>query len=119
MSAAPALLVLHRCNFCSKELPGFRVHRLAGGAQIICDDCVEWHIHALNFQGGKIPPGCQECRASWEFLRDSTPGVEIRMYVVPRDGILQLLCSTCVQRYLPKRADLYRGTAFGERVLKV
>ena len=109
-----------RCNYCSRQLPFFRVHRLRE-AQIICDDCIDWHNRALEFLAGAPPPGCQECGATWEFLRDSPLSVEIqlRMYVVPRDGIYQILCSECVRRYLPKRRDLYAGTQFGHGVLKI
>jgi hypothetical protein len=106
-------VVMVRCHYCSRELPQWRVHHLTR-AQTICDHCLEWHNHALEFLAGQIPPGCQACNSSWEFLRDSQIGVEIRMYVVPRDGIYQLLCPTCVQPYIAKRADLYRGTEFGK-----
>jgi hypothetical protein len=41
------------------------------------------------------------------------------MYVVPRDGIYQILCRECAARYLPKRHDLYKGTAFGHAALKI
>ena len=107
-----------RCHYCSRELPAFRTHQLRA-AQRICDDCLDWHNKAIEFMAGHPPPGCQDCGMTWEFLRDSHLGVEIRMYVVPRDGIYQILCATCVQRYLPKRADLYKGTAFGANSLKV
>lgn len=111
-------LVSVRCTFCSRERPPHRVHRLQSN-QVVCDHCMEWHHHAIAFLGGAVPPGCQQCRATWEYLRDSTPGVEIRMYVVPKDGILQLLCGACVQTYLPKRADLYKGTQFGTDILNL
>jgi hypothetical protein len=107
-----------RCNWCSKQKPCFRVHRLQSG-QVICDDCLDWHFQALDLLAGKPPRGCQGCGITWEKLRDSTPGVEVRMYVVPRDGIYQLLCRACVRPYLPKRADLYRGTQFGTETLKL
>lgn len=108
-----------RCNYCSRQLPAFRVHRLMQ-AQAICDDCIEWHNKALEFLAGAPPPGCQECAATWEFLRDSAIGEEnVRMYVVPRDGIYQILCAACARRYLPKRPDLYKGTPFGAAALKV
>jgi hypothetical protein len=64
-------------------------------------------------------PGCQGCSATWEFLRDSTLGEEVRLFVVPRDGIYQVLCAACVRVYLPKRADLYGGTQFGAETLKL
>jgi hypothetical protein len=66
-----------------------------------------------------MPLGCQECGASWVALRDSTPGVEVRMYVVPKDGIYQLLCGQCVLPYAGKRADLYAGTKFGKETLSL
>jgi len=41
------------------------------------------------------------------------------MYVVPKDGIYQMLCSACSRPYVSKRADLYRGTEFGRKTLKL
>ena len=111
-------LVAVRCNYCSKERPAFRMHNLASG-QKICDYCLDWHNHAIEFLGGAVPRGCQECGATWAFLRDSTLGDEVRMYVVPRDGIYQVHCATCVAAYVAKRADLYKGTQFGSEVLKI
>ncbi len=111
-------LVAIRCSFCSKQRPSFRVYRLTPG-QVICDHCLDWHFHALEFLAGGVARGCQECQTSWAVLRDSTASVEVRMYVVPKDGIYQLLCATCVQRYLPKRSDLYKGTQFGSETLKL
>jgi len=110
--------VLRRCSFCSRERAGFRIHQLAAG-QTICDYCLEWHCNALEVLGGGVPRGCQECGASWELLRDSTLGVEVKVYVVPKDGIYQVLCLACVRKYTAKRADLYRGTRFGSEVLKL
>jgi hypothetical protein len=83
---------------------------------VICDHCLEWHFHALDFLGGAVPAGCQGCGASWEKLRNSAPGVEVRMYVVPKDGIYQMLCQACVVPYTGKRGDLYRGTQYGESI---
>jgi hypothetical protein len=101
-----------RCNWCSKQRPEFRVHRIVSG-QVICDDCLDWHQRALEMLAGYTPPGCQKCGVSWAHLADSTPGVEVRMYVVPKEGIYQLLCAACVRPYAAKRADLYGGTEFG------
>lgn len=112
-------LVPVRCHFCSRMRQEWRIHRLAGNAQLICDYCLEWHNNALEFLAGNYKPGCQCCGATWEFLHDSTVGVEIRMYVVPKDGIYQILCAACIKPYMSKRADLYSGTVFGAEVLKV
>jgi hypothetical protein len=111
-----------RCHFCSRQKREWEVHQLGDAArstQVICADCLEWHQTALEFLAGRAKPGCQCCMATWDFLRDRSPGVEIRFYVVPRDGILQLLCDSCIGPYTAKRADLYRGTAFGTTVLKI
>jgi hypothetical protein len=112
-----------RCHYCSRQLPAWRTHQLGGTerpAQRICDDCLDWHNRALDFLAGEAQPGCQVCLATWEFLRDSAVGVEtVRMYVCPKDGIYQLICSACVGPYVAKRADLYRGTPFGTEVLKL
>lgn len=108
-----------RCNYCSKHRPEFRVHRITH-AQVICDHCLEWHLHAIEFLNGSTAPhGCQECGRTFQLIADSTPGAEVRLYVVPKDGIYQLLCKTCVTPYLPKRADLYRGTEFGSKTLNL
>lgn len=116
---APSQLESARCSYCSKHRFAFRVHRLASG-QAICDYCLDWHNHAIEFLGGQTPPrGCQQCGLTWEVLRDSTAGVEVRMWVVMKDGIYQLLCKACIAPYLQKRADLYKGTQFGHEALKL
>ena len=86
---------------------------------MLCDYCLEWHIHTQEFLGGAPPRGCQHCERTWERIRDFTPGVEVRMYVVPKDGLLQLLCQRCAAAYLPKRRELFQGTQFGKDALKL
>jgi hypothetical protein len=108
-----------RCNYCSKEKPAHRCHRVGTAGQICCDYCLEWHLHALDVLGGAMPKGCQECGQTWDQLRESGPLVEGRVYVVPKDGMQQVLCRVCVAKYLPKRADLYKGTQFGSETLKI
>ena len=107
-----------RCHYCSRFRPAWRVHRLGAAAQTICDSCLNNHYRALEVLSGTAISGCHACDASWEMLRDRA-GADVRLYVVPRDGVLQVLCSTCVTAYLPKRADLYKGTAFGAETLRV
>lgn len=107
-----------QCNWCSKFRPDFLTHRLSSN-QVICENCLDWHNAALEMLGGEPPRGCQECGRSWQTLSAETPGLQVRMYVVPKDGIYQLLCPSCVRPYLPKRADLYRGTEFGSQTLKL
>jgi hypothetical protein len=115
-AALPQALTL-RCNYCSKERPRFRVHQITQ-AQTICEDCLEWHEHAFDFLAGAPPRGCQQCERTWQQISDSTPGVQVRMYVLPKDGLLQMLCADCTRIYLPQRKDLFRGTRYGAEVLK-
>ncbi len=107
-----------QCNFCSRFHPSFRVHKLTR-AQTICDDCFDWHHKALEVLAGAVPDSCQSCGVKTVNFVDNDPTAQTRMYLVPRDGIYQILCRNCVETYLPKRADLYRGTEFGSKVLKL
>lgn len=106
-----------RCNWCSLEREHNRTHTLQSN-QIICDYCFEWHCHAQQVLSGAVPKGCQECGATWATLM-ALPGLAVRMFVVPKDGILQMLCENCIQLYTAKRADLYGGTAYGSNILKI
>lgn len=115
---SPATFELHLCNYCSRQLPKWRVHPMAS-RQAICDHCLEWHYHALDFLGGAVPRGCQHCGITWETLRDQTIGPIVRMYVVPKDGVLQLLCGACIRPYTGKRSDLYQGTEYGRKQLQI
>jgi hypothetical protein len=119
MSAAPIVIAV-RCSFCSKQRAPYRVHRSASG-QNICDVCLEWHFHALEFLGGAVPRGCQGCEKTWETMQAESPDVELAVgvFVVPKDGIYQMLCRACAAPYLPKRKDLYKATRFGREVLKI
>ena len=110
------MILLFRCNYCSKHRPQSSVHKLGSASlpgQIICDDCLAWHNRAIEFLAGNVMPGCQVCGADHETLYARSGGVEVRMYVVPKDGVYQVLCVGCVGPYVSKRADLYAGTAFG------
>ncbi len=108
-------VVAVRCNWCSKQRPHFRVHQLSSN-QVICDNCLDWHSHALEVLSGGVPKGCQECQTTWDALRDATPGEQVRMYVVPKDGINQLLCRSCTSAYVRKRKDVYGDTEFGKQL---
>jgi hypothetical protein len=104
------------CHFCSRQLPPFRVYQLGPAeclSQTICDDCLTWHNRAIALLAGEAISGCQGCGASWQTLCDREPGQRVPLYVVPRDGVYQVLCAACLVTYVPKRRDLYGRTAFG------
>jgi hypothetical protein len=89
--------------------------------QIVCEYCLSWHMHALDVLGGSTPAGCQVCEKSWETMRAESPETElaVRVLVVQKDGIYQMLCQSCGGPYVEKRPDLYRGTEFGRNTLKL
>lgn len=117
IATLPRHIMAVRCHWCSKQRPHYRSHRLASN-QVICDYCVDWHIHALEFLGGGLPKGCQVCERTFAELH-AQPGIATRMFVVPKDGIYQVLCAACAAPYTAKRADLYTGTKFGKDQLKI
>lgn len=114
-----AVVMSVRCNYCSKYVSRSVARRLAGHAQIICDDCIDWHNRSIEVLAGEIPAGCQQCSRSWDLIRDGAIGDDVRMYVVPKDGIYQLLCSLCCMPYLRLRSDFYKDTAFGRTALNL
>jgi hypothetical protein len=117
-----SVLASLRCHYCSRWRAAWDVHRLGTPekpAQLICMNCLDWHQRALDLLAGHAMPGCQECCATWATLRDQAPGVEVRLYVVPRDGIYQVLCASCVGPYVRARRDLYVGTPFAHAGLEV
>ncbi len=114
----PHIVMGVQCSYCSRHYPAPLVHRMKSN-QVICENCLDWHNHALEFLGGAPPRGCQECGETFEHLRESTVGVEVKMYVVARDGIYQVLCAKCIRDYVAKRPDLYKGTQFGHQTLKL
>lgn len=79
----------------------------------MCFHCYEWHLKALAVLAGTPPPGCQECGVTFGALQAASADGNTRMYVHPKDGLYQVLCPLCSDRYTHKRADLYGDTAFG------
>jgi hypothetical protein len=110
---APAVLrVQIQCRYCHKYRPA---EELLGIARM-CLYCREWHAHALEVLSGAVPKGCQECGLSFEQIRVSTFDADVKMYVVPLDGIYQVLCRPCCGEFVRKSRDRYQGTAFAERM---
>lgn len=118
MTSAPAIFKL-QCHYCSRwRLPSETLDIGQGGVRM-CLQCHELHVaQMLALATGGVPPGCFDCRATWEELRlrldpgDNTS--EVKMFLTPKDGIYQLLCRTCSDAYELKRADLFKGTQYGQ-----
>jgi len=115
---APVPIEVVRCHYCQQFRPRWRVHTFLR-AQTICDYCLEWHNHALEFLAGELPRGCQACLVSSEELALRELGTHVRFLVVVKDGIYQMLCPDCARGYLPKRAEFFKGTQFGKETLNI
>jgi hypothetical protein len=102
-----------RCHYCSKFRPPREVQNIGTGGAKICLNCVDWHEKALRMFAGNPPPGCQQCGLKFKDLKEFDAAGNLRMYVAQKDGIYQVLCESCNAKYIPKRADLFRDTAFG------
>lgn len=112
MTAAPIIGV--QCHYCSKFRSPREILPIGGphGAKM-CWHCYEWHVAAVKLLAGQIPSGCQKCGLTFAKLQERAGSGDVRMYVHPVDGIYQVLCQTCSDRYVPQRSDLYRRTRFG------
>jgi hypothetical protein len=110
-TGTPQVIIGVKCDYCSKFRSPREMIRMSGGVKM-CWRCWQWHQVALKVLAGVPPPGCQECGVTFAELKAATGG-DIRMYVHVKDGIYQILCKTCSDKYVPKRVDLYGHTAFG------
>lgn len=86
----------------------------------MCWVCYDWHLKALKAFSGEPPAGCQGCGRTYDELEAMSRGGDVQFTLVPKDGIYQILCrSFCDRPYLEKRTELFKGTPFGSKVLKV
>lgn len=102
-----------RCNFCTRSFHAQEIHRIGGaGGQRICPACTERHLATLQaLATGEPPKGCMECNTAFELIPCDAAG-NTRLSLIVKDGIQQLLCQRCADAYVPKRRDLFAGTAF-------
>lgn len=116
MSAAHAILY-ERCPECSRFRPPGDM--MGFGANVRrCRHCQEKHVNNLVIYSNQPPPKeCPDCHRNFDDLADAAGNVVTAF--VPKDGVYQPLCLPCADRYLPKRADLFKGTAFGRKVLNL
>lgn len=120
MSAVNAPRVVKvRCHYCQGFRSPLEVVTMSCNV-VMCWRCYEWHQEALYVQFQQRPPkGCQECNLSYAELEARAPDGNVRIVLVPKDGLYQVMCGTCSDAYLPKRVELFKGTQFGQEHLKV
>lgn len=111
MTSSPAIFTV-RCHYCSHPRTPTEILKIGTGGAIMCWHCYEWHLKALKMLCGQPPPGCQTCGVTFDELAERSSG-DCCMYVHPKDGIYQVLCRACSDRYVPQRVDLYRPTKYG------
>ena len=111
--SAPIFLV--RCQYCSKQRRPNEVSYYPGGV-IRCWHCEEWHARAIDLLAyGTVPETCQGCNTPTRGLPDDGEG-NVELYLHPKDGVYQILCRTCSDRYVRQRVDLYGATEFGSEL---
>jgi hypothetical protein len=114
MTAAPILKT--RCHYCSRFRHPREIVKIGTGGAKMCWHCWGWHQKVLLMLAtGKPPEGCQECGVTFDDLQAASGSGDVRMYIHPKDGIYQVLCRICSDRYVPQRVDLYRATQFGHK----
>ena len=102
------------CPRCGKHRNPREVNSLPGGAKI-CWQCMENHQKALLVLAGAIPKECQECLTPTSLIAERSTGDSVAFALVLKDGIYQVLCLPCRDRYYRLRADFFKGTAFAEK----
>jgi hypothetical protein len=108
------ILVLSKCRACST----FRDPReFVGGVIVgVCWQCYERHQEALELLAGDPPKGCQVCLrtvADLEALSQREGQADTRLVLERKDGIYQVLCLACDEKYQAARRDLYAKTPHG------
>lgn len=110
-----AFLFGERCHYCSKFRPAAEIRKLGTGGAKICFRCIEWHDRAIRVLAGQPPDGCQECGLSFKALKDSALTGNLKMFLHVKDGIYQILCTPCSDKYEAKRRDLFGETLYGKQ----
>lgn len=108
------LILTVRCNYCSKHFPASRLIRQFNGVRI-CHNCYEAHNNAVDLIPGGPMPECQECKKTALDLAVEQNTKTPRMVAQWKDGIYQMLCHQCSDKYEHKRRDLYGETEYGHR----
>lgn len=110
------IIIALRCHWCSKQYPPTELMALSSN-QLMCRNCFGHHLVALDVLAKKIiPTECHLCHTPLSVLNDLEPGPTTRMYVINIDHAYAVACGTCKDKYMRKRADLIKGTAYGEEL---
>lgn len=107
------------CKFCRKWKTPSHINRQSERQGSFCHDCyykfLVWEL--VEFAKGEPPPGCPECGRSKEELamaaerEGALDGDNVSMFMHVKDGIMQLLCKPCSDRY-SATSGMFKGTQF-------
>ena len=111
-----SVVVAVECPYCSRFRHPSQIIPLGTGGAKICWHCYEWHQQAVKALSGQPPSGCQVCAVTFQQLSERAPGGDTPMYVHVKDGIYQVLCKACSDRYVVQRRAFFKDTAFGRRL---
>jgi hypothetical protein len=115
--SALLIAVAEHCRYCHQQkLPS---DMMSVGTARCCHACFDRTQAAWRFFGGHAPPPeCQGCGASFLDLSDASANGDTEVCLRWKDGVIQVLCSTCSRAYESKRKDFYSGTQYGHRLNK-
>jgi hypothetical protein len=103
-----------RCPYCQKFRSPLDIIRQPGGVNI-CIACEQRHLEALQaMQTGNFLGECSECGLRYDEIKARKRcGPRGEMAVHFENGRYRAMCLPCHAVYVPKRAELYRETEFG------
>lgn len=96
-----------KCKRCQKFSPAAEF--VGAGHGRYCWSCYEKHLAVIATIQGKTE--CCDCQVK---LIGDRPGVKLACRLVPKDGVYQLLCEPCFQRWVLLTPAMFRGTPFGK-----
>lgn len=104
------IIIGKRCKLCSRYIdPRELIGDVRSG--FLCWACLDRHNKSVKALSLNPPRGCQECGVTFARLKETNPKPRMKLHY--KDGILEVLCLPCSEKYEPKRKDLYAGTQYG------
>ncbi len=111
-NAGVLLQARRKCNVCQRHKPA---NEMVSGNEkrgYLCTACYYKHHENLRGLSRSGPRACNECGVSFALLVERKPTATMTVHV--KDGVLQILCKRCADRFEPK-APQYKGTLYGYR----
>lgn len=95
-----------KCRRCSQ----YRfIEEFVGGGPVegYCHECWSWN--AIEIARIRGITGCCDCQLTFERLK----AIGRRMFLVPKDGIYQILCQVCNDRWELLVKEMFKATRYG------